>query len=93
VYTARNFRVSREGQATDRYTKAITQLGDDKPDVRIGGIYALERVARDSKKDHPAVMEVLAAFVREHSPGPLPPSGPHSERWRPMPPTSMPPLP
>jgi hypothetical protein len=25
---------------TDRYTKAIEQLGSDKLDVRIGGIYA-----------------------------------------------------
>jgi hypothetical protein len=32
---------------TDRYTKAIEQLGSDRLDVRIGGIYALERVARD----------------------------------------------
>jgi Pentapeptide repeats (8 copies) len=68
VFTARNFTLSREGQVTDRYTKAIEQLGSDKLDVRIGGIYALERVARDSAKDHPTVMEVLAAFIREHSP-------------------------
>jgi Pentapeptide repeats (8 copies) len=67
IYTARNFTLSREGQVTDRYTKAIEQLGSDKLDVRIGGIYALERVARDSAKDHPTVMGVLAAFVREHS--------------------------
>jgi aspartyl-tRNA synthetase len=40
VYTARNFTLSREGQVTDRYTKAIEQLGSDKPDVRTGGIYA-----------------------------------------------------
>ena len=52
---------------TDRYTKAIEQLGSDKLDVRIGGIYALERVARDSARDHPTVMEVLTAFIREHS--------------------------
>jgi len=52
---------------TDRYTKAIEQLGSDKRDVRIGGIYALERVARDSPRDHPTVIEVLAAFIREHS--------------------------
>ncbi|MGH3218423.1 MAG: hypothetical protein ACRDPY_06785 [Streptosporangiaceae bacterium] len=38
---------------TDRYTKAIEQLGHDKLDVRIGGIYALERIARDSAKGHP----------------------------------------
>ena len=74
VYTARNFTLSRrtyelteQGHVTDRYTKAIEQLGSDKLDVRIGGIYALERVARDSARDHPTVMEVLTAFVREHS--------------------------
>jgi hypothetical protein len=66
-FTARSFVLAREGQVTDRYTAAIKQLGSKKIDVRIGGIYALERVARDSKTDHPTVMEVLAAFIREHS--------------------------
>jgi Pentapeptide repeats (8 copies) len=68
IFTARNFALSREGHVTDRYTKAIEQLGSDKLAVRIGGIYALERVARDSAKDHPTVMEVLAAFIREPPP-------------------------
>jgi uncharacterized protein YjbI with pentapeptide repeats len=67
IYTARNFTLSRTGQVTDRYTKAIEQLGAGGLDVRIGGIYALERVARDSARDHPTIMEVLAAFIREHS--------------------------
>jgi uncharacterized protein YjbI with pentapeptide repeats len=75
IYTARNFTLSREGQVTDRYTKAIEQLGSGQLDVRIGGIYALERVARDSVRDHPTIMEVLAAFIREHSHEQLPPSG------------------
>ena len=75
MFTARNFTLSREGQVTDRYTKAIEQLGSDKLDVRIGGIYALERVARDSAKDHPTVMEVLTAFIREHSREPWPVDG------------------
>jgi len=74
VFTARNFTLSREGQVTDRYTKAIEQLGSDKLDVRIGGIYALERVARDSARDHPTVMEVLTAFIREYSYEQWPPS-------------------
>lgn len=73
-FTARSFTLSREGQVTDRYTKAITQLGSKKLDVRIGGIYALERVARDSARDHPTVMEVLTAFIREHSHEQWPPS-------------------
>ena len=81
LFTARNFTLSRrtfelteQGQVTDRYTKAIEQLGSDKMDVRIGGIYALERVASDSPRDHPSVMEVLAAIVREHSHERWPPS-------------------
>src|SRR5580692_2978705 len=80
VFTALNFTLSRrtfelteQGQVTDRYTKAIEQLGSDKLDVRIGGIYALERVGRDSAKDQPTVMEVLTAFIREHSREPWPP--------------------
>src|SRR6266568_4075356 len=81
VFTTLNFNLSRrtfelteQGQVTDRFTKAIEQLGSDKLDVRIGGIYALERIARDSAKDHPTVMEVLTAFIREHSREPWPPS-------------------
>ncbi|MEV4245884.1 pentapeptide repeat-containing protein [Streptosporangium canum] len=73
-YTARNadtarrtFKLGEQGHVTDRYTKAIEQLGSDKLDIRLGGIYALERIARDSARDHSTVMEVLAAFVREHS--------------------------
>ena len=69
----RTHELTEQGQVTDRYTKAIEQLGSDKLDVRIGGIYALERVARDSARDHPTVMEVLTAFIREHSREPWPP--------------------
>jgi uncharacterized protein YjbI with pentapeptide repeats len=79
IYTARSFTLSRrtfelteQGQVTDRFTKAVEQLGSGKLDVRIGGIYALERIARDSAKDHPAVMEVLTAFIRDHSREPWP---------------------
>jgi hypothetical protein len=80
IFTARNFTLSREGQVTDRYTKATEQLGSDKMDVRIAGVYSLERVARDSARDHPTVMEVLSAFIREHSREPWP-DPPEEGRW------------
>jgi hypothetical protein len=51
----RTHELTEQGQVTDRYTKAIEQLGSDKLDVRIGGIYALQRIARDSARDHPTV--------------------------------------
>jgi hypothetical protein len=66
---------------TDRYTKAIEQLGSGELDVRIGGIYALEGVARDSATDHPTVMVVLTAFVREHSREPWPPPDSPRTTW------------
>jgi hypothetical protein len=65
--TARTYRLSLQGQLTDRYTKAVEQLGDDKLDIRLGAIYALERLAVDSRRDHPTVVEVLSAYVRERS--------------------------
>lgn len=63
-----NLRVTEEGKLTDRFSKAVELLGSENLDVRLGGIYALERVARDSQKDHWTVMEVLTTFVRENAP-------------------------
>ena len=76
LFTARRFVLSRDGRVTGRYVKAIEQLGCEKVDVRIGGIHALERVARDSARDHPAVMEMLAAFIRQRSHEQWPPPDP-----------------
>jgi len=68
--TSDNLRVSQEGQITDRFSRAVDQLGSDDLTVRLGGIYALERIARDSPRDYGPVMEVLTAFVRQESPLP-----------------------
>jgi uncharacterized protein YjbI with pentapeptide repeats len=75
--TRRTLDLTEQGQVTDRYNKAIEQLGSTEIDVRIGGIYALERIAHDSARDHPTVMEVLAEFVRDHSPEQWPPPTVH----------------
>jgi hypothetical protein len=64
---SRTYRLTQQGQITDRYTKAVEQLGGDKLDVCLGGIYALERIAVDSKRDHPTIVEVLSTFVRERT--------------------------
>lgn len=92
-FTWQQLLTSQEGQITERYTKAIEQLGkSDQPAspesigkggqsskenpsskennlaIRLGGIYALERIARDSAKDHWSIMEVLTAYVRQNAP-------------------------
>src|SRR5262245_58354446 len=65
--TWRNIRVAEEGKLTERFSEAVELLGSEKRNVRLGGIYALERIARDSQKDHWTVIEVLMAYAREHS--------------------------
>lgn len=62
--------IARDKQTIELYVKAIEQLGSDKLEVRLGGIYALERIARESPKDHWPIMEVLTAYVRENAPSP-----------------------
>jgi hypothetical protein len=61
------------GQVTERYSKAIDQLGargekrQEKVDIRPGGIYALEQIAGDSPELHWPIVEILIAFIREHT--------------------------
>ena len=62
--------VAQEGQVTERFSRAIDHLGNESLDVRLGAIYALERIARDSRQDHGPIMEILTAYVREHAPLP-----------------------
>jgi hypothetical protein len=71
--------VAEQGQLTDRYTKAVEQLGQpnaDRLQVRLGGIYALERLARDSPRDLPTIIEILSAFVRTNTAPPAAPRTP-----------------
>lgn len=67
AFTARTYYLTRRGQLTDRYTRAITQLASDKLAERLGGIYALEHLMVESQRDHDTVIEVLAAFIRENT--------------------------
>ncbi|MEU9868010.1 pentapeptide repeat-containing protein [Actinomadura sp. NPDC048021] len=58
-YTARTLAVTRQEQITDRYTKAIEQLGSHKPEVRMGAIYALQRLMDDSDRDRGTILADL----------------------------------
>ncbi len=63
-----DLRIATEGQVTERFTRAIEQLGHAEIAIRLGGIYALERIAKDSPRDHWPIMETLTAFVRQRAP-------------------------
>jgi len=66
----RQLHIAQQGQVTERFTRAIDQLGSDHLDVQLGGIYALERIARDSPEDRATIAEVLTAYIRRHAPWP-----------------------
>jgi len=60
-------RIAQQGQITNRFTAAINNLGSNSEDVRLGGIYALQRIMLDSARDHPAIVSVLSAYARRHA--------------------------
>ncbi|MDQ0727252.1 pentapeptide repeat-containing protein [Microbacterium sp. W4I20] len=59
--------LDRDANYTTRYTEAIKQLGDLSVPIKLGGVYALERVAHDSSRDRETTCAVLAAFLRHES--------------------------
>jgi hypothetical protein len=62
-------RDARQAQTGERFSRAVSQLGNDKSvDVRLGGIYELEQLARQADDRRLVIYEVLAAYIRRHAP-------------------------
>src|SRR5262249_36179474 len=51
----------------ESFGKAVEQLGSEKLETRLGGIYTLERLSQESERDYWPIMETLTAFIREHA--------------------------
>lgn len=66
-FTWLRIQLGRQGQLTERFIRAVEQLASNSASVRVGAIYALARVAKESNRDRTAVIDLLAAFVREHA--------------------------
>jgi uncharacterized protein YjbI with pentapeptide repeats len=64
-----------ERRITELYTKAVEQLGSDKAPVRLGGLYALERLAQDNPGQRQTIVNVICAYLRM----PFSPTAPASE--------------
>ncbi len=67
INTYNTFILSSEGHITDRFSKAVEHLGSENIAVRLGGLYALERISKDSEKDYWTIVEIISAFVREQT--------------------------
>src|SRR5438309_9306486 len=66
--TEENLRLTKQTQTTERFTRALDQINSERLQVRLGAIYLLGRISRDSPPDQWAIMEILTTFVRERSP-------------------------
>jgi hypothetical protein len=78
-------RANENTHVRELYATAIGLLSADTIDSRLGGIYALERIAVDSPDDQRTVVEVLSAFVREHTRPPNPNPNPSPAGSPPLP--------
>ncbi|WP_147425046.1 pentapeptide repeat-containing protein [Bailinhaonella thermotolerans] len=53
-----------ERRVTELYTKAVEQLGNARAPVRLGGLYALERLAQDNPAHRQTIVNVICAYLR-----------------------------
>ncbi|EIV96345.1 pentapeptide repeat-containing protein [Frankia sp. QA3] len=70
VALAETRRSNENTHVRELYSLAVTQLGADDETIRLGGIFALERIATDSPADQRTVVAVLSAFIRRRSADP-----------------------
>ena len=66
--TAQLLAAAEAGRRTERLSRALEQLAHHEAQVRLGAVYVLEGLARESADLHWPVTEVLCAFVRERAP-------------------------
>ena len=74
IATAQTDHDATERRITELYTKAVEQLGNDKAPVRLGGLYALERLSQDNEAQRQTIVNVICAYLRM----PFPPQSPAS---------------
>lgn len=67
--------IAESNSITDAFTRAIEQLGsgsNEKPniEVRLGAIYALERLSQNNGDYYQTIIDILASYVRQNAPIP-----------------------
>ena len=57
----------RERRITESLSRAVEHLASDKIEVRVGAIFTLERISKESPDDYWIAFENLTTFIRERS--------------------------
>jgi len=53
-------------QETERFTQAVAQLGSEKLQIRVGGIYGLQQAARTTPSRQETVAQLMVAFLKSN---------------------------
>ena len=75
-------KATEQGNITERFSRAVEQLGATRQkakdeyapnmEMRLGGIYTLEHIQKDDPQNyHEPVVNLLVAYVRENTAGPV----------------------
>jgi hypothetical protein len=62
--TRQQLNLTEQGQVTDRYTRAVEQLGHERAPVRLGALYSLDHLAQDNPEYRQTVVDVFCAYLR-----------------------------
>jgi len=62
-----NLRITEDGNITERFNQAITNLASNDLSIRLGGIYALQRIALKSDDDRSSIFEIFCSFIRQRN--------------------------
>jgi hypothetical protein len=62
--TQQQLNLTEQGQITDRYIRAVEQLGHEKAPVRLGALYSLEHLAQDNPEYRQTIVDVVCAYLR-----------------------------
>ncbi|WP_143100540.1 pentapeptide repeat-containing protein [Roseovarius indicus] len=65
-----DFKLPEGAQNVERGEWKVADRTRPNLEVRIGAIYALERIAQDGDRDHVQIMEILCAYIRQNAPAP-----------------------
>ena len=74
--TNRTLRLNAEQQESDRFARAIEELGSNRFELRLGAIYSLERTAIDAPRERRPIVELMLAYLHRQHPPPRTPFKP-----------------
>ena len=65
----RRTKATEQRVVVEQLTRAMDQLANDNPSIRLGGIFALEQIAQSHEEERTRIVQILSDRIRELAPG------------------------